>query len=50
MPALRRTLQTTHPRHLELELLVLAVLVRDKDDARRLLDAIMQRQATSRQV
>lgn len=44
VPALGRALQIADPRHLELELLVLAVLVRDVDDAGRLLDALVQRE------
>ena len=41
--ALGRSTDSRDPSHLELELLVFAVLVRHVDDPRRLLDALLQR-------
>lgn len=44
MPALGRTVQVADPGQLQLELLVLVVIVGDVDDARGLLDTVLQRQ------
>lgn len=46
VPALCRSVQVADPCQLQLELLVLVVIVCDVDDARGLLDTILERQLT----
>jgi hypothetical protein len=50
MPPLGRPVQRAHPRHLQLKVLVLVVVVDDMYDPGRLLDRVLERQSSSAQI